>query len=219
MSAAKPSPVVVYGSGGHGRETALLVRAMIDAGAPWRLLGFLDDDVRQHGAQIGSLTVLGGAEYLANRRGQIDVALGIGQSRARFALVERIRSITRSFPVLVHPDIPRFERVLLDEGAQIHAGAILTVDIHVGPFVILNRHVDVSHDCQLDAFATLAPAVTLAGNVHVGVGSELGVRAACIPGVHVGAWSVVGAGAVVTRSIPDGVTAVGVPARAVSTVR
>ena len=67
-------------------------------------------------------------------------------------------------------------------------------------------------------FATLAPAVTLAGSVHVGRGADLGTRATCIPGVSVGAWSVIGAGAVVTRDIPDGVTAVGVPARALMMV-
>jgi acetyltransferase-like isoleucine patch superfamily enzyme len=108
--------------------------------------------------------------------------------------------------------------VEIGEGAQVHAGTIITCDITLGAFVILNRHSDVSHDCRLDDFATLAPAVTLAGAVHVGEGADLGARSTCIPGVHVGAWSVVGAGAVVTSDIPERVTAVGVPARVLSKV-
>ena len=212
------TPIVVYGTGGHGRETALLIESMIRAGAPWTFLGYLDDDAGQHGTLIGDAPVLGDAAVLEARGGGIAVALGVGSARSRAALARRIRAHVREFPVLIHPTVPVFARVAIGEGSQIHAGAIVTTDIVIGAFVILNRHVDVSHDCRLDDFATLAPAVTLAGAVHVGTGADLGARATCIPGVSVGAWSVIGAGAVVTRDIPDGVTAVGVPARALMAV-
>ena len=212
------TPIVVYGTGGHGRETALLIESMIRAGAPWTFLGYLDDDAGQHGTLIGDAPVLGDAAVLEARGGGIAVALGVGSARSRAALARRIRAHVREFPVLIHPTVPAFARVAIGEGSQIHAGAIVTTDIVIGAFVILNRHVDVSHDCRLDDFATLAPAVTLAGAVHVGTGADLGARATCIPGVSVGAWSVIGAGAVVTRDIPDGVTAVGVPARALMAV-
>lgn len=213
MSAHPPTPIVVYGASGHGRETALLIDALIAGGAPWQLLGYLDDDAALHGRLIGDRAVLGDSTYLDARVGGIDVAIGIGNPDVRRRVVNRIRPVVRSFPVLVHPNVPRFDRVTLAEGVQIHAGAVVTVDIVLGAFVILNRHVDVSHDCHLGNWCTLAPAVTLSGNVRLDDGADLGARATCIPGVHVGAWSVVGAGAVVTRDIPSGVTAVGVPAR------
>ena len=207
------TPIVVFGASGHGRETALLIQSLIATGAPWRLLGYLDDDATIVGQTVGGLPVLGDASYLSDRDGTTDVALGIGKADARRRVVSRIRRHAKAFPTLVHPSVPRFDRVQLGEGAQIHAGAILTTDIVIGAFAIVNRHADVSHDCRLDDYATLAPGVTLAGNVHVGSGADLGARATCIPGVRVGAWSIIGAGAVVTRDIADGVTAVGVPAR------
>lgn len=214
MSHTSQTPIVIYGAGGHGRETALLIEAMIAAGASWRLEGFLVDDIAAHGSVVGRYPVLGDARVLLARPGSINVALGIGNPRARQAVVEQTRSVARAFPPLQHPDVPRFDRVTIGEGSQIHAGTILTTDITVGAFVILNRHVDVSHDCHLDDWATLAPGVTLAGNVRVGAGADLGARVTCIPGVRVGAWSVVGAGAVVTRDVAERTTAVGVPARA-----
>lgn len=207
------TPIVVYGASGHGRETVLLIEALIAKGAPWQLLGYLDDDTSLVGKTVGGLPVLGDSAYLSTQAGTVDVALGIGNADARRRVVSRIRRTIKSFPVLVHPTVPRFDRVSLGEGVQLHAGAILTTDIVIGAFVIVNRHADVSHDCRIDDWATLAPAVTLAGNVHIGAGADLGARATCIPGVRVGAWSVIGAGAVVTRDIADGVTAVGVPAR------
>ena len=213
-----PIPIVVYGTGGHGRETMLLIDAMIASGAPFEVLGYLTDDVALHGTQVGTVPVLGDASVLAARAGEIDVAMGIGNPRTRRGIVERLRGQARAFPVLVHPSVPRFDRVTVGEGTQLHAGTILTTDIVLGAFVILNRHVDVSHDCRVSDWATLAPAVTLTGGVSVGEGADLGARATCIPRVRVGDWSVIGAGAVVTRDIPDGVTAVGVPARSLGKV-
>ena len=103
MSDTERSPILVYGAGGHGRETALLIQTMIDAGAPWELQGFLDDTPSLHGTRVGSLPVLGDAQVLATHRGQFDVALGIGDPRARRTIVQRIRFVVRSFPTLVHP--------------------------------------------------------------------------------------------------------------------
>ena len=213
MTSESRTPIVVFGTGGHGRETALLIESMIACGAPWALAGFLTDDRTQHGMRLGAMPILGDGAMLADRAGEYLVAVGVGASRTRQDIVRRLRPYARGFPVLQHPSVPRYERVVIGEGSQIHAGAILTTDIFIGDFVILNRHVDVSHDCRIDSWCTLAPAVSLAGAVRVHEGADLGVRAACLPGVVVGAWSIVGAGAVVTRDVDPELTVVGVPAR------
>jgi acetyltransferase-like isoleucine patch superfamily enzyme len=49
--------------------------------------------------------------------------------------------------------------------------------------------------------------------VIVGYGADIGTNATLLPGVRVGAHSIVGAGAVVTSDIPDYAIAAGVPAR------
>jgi acetyltransferase-like isoleucine patch superfamily enzyme len=51
--------------------------------------------------------------------------------------------------------------------------------------------------------------------VKVGLGADIGMNASILPGVHVGAHSIVGAGAVVTRDIPDYAIVAGVPARVI----
>lgn len=71
-------PIVVSGTGGHGRETMLLVEAMIASGRSWEVLGYLTDDANLHGTTVGAAKVLGDASVLASRPGSIDVALGIG---------------------------------------------------------------------------------------------------------------------------------------------
>ena len=49
--------------------------------------------------------------------------------------------------------------------------------------------------------------------VTVGFGADVGMNATILPGVRVGAHSLVGAGAVVTQDVPDYAVVAGVPAR------
>jgi acetyltransferase-like isoleucine patch superfamily enzyme len=49
--------------------------------------------------------------------------------------------------------------------------------------------------------------------VVIGYGADIGVNAVILPGVHVGAHAIVGAGAVVTQDVPDYAVVAGVPAR------
>jgi acetyltransferase-like isoleucine patch superfamily enzyme len=49
--------------------------------------------------------------------------------------------------------------------------------------------------------------------VVIGYGADIGVNAAILPGVRVGAHAIIGAGAVVTQDVPDYAIAAGVPAR------
>jgi acetyltransferase EpsM len=46
-----------------------------------------------------------------------------------------------------------------------------------------------------------------------GDGAHLGLGAVLLPGVAIGPWATLGAGAVLIDSLPGAVTAVGVPAR------
>jgi acetyltransferase-like isoleucine patch superfamily enzyme len=72
------------------------------------------------------------------------------------------------------------------------------------------------HDFSDASRPVLEQGRTSAG-ISVGDGAWLGAGAKIFDGVHIGPHAVVGAGAVVRESVPERATAVGVPARIVST--
>ncbi len=55
-------------------------------------------------------------------------------------------------------------------------------------------------------------------DVYIGDNVWLGAGVIVVPGVHIGADSVIGAGSVVTKDIPEGVVAVGNPCRVLRTI-
>ena len=61
----------------------------------------------------------------------------------------------------------------------------------------------VDHDCKLWASVHIAPRVSLLGDVIVGELSMLGTGGCAIQGVTIGSNSMIGAGSVVVRDIPD----------------
>ena len=101
----------------------------------------------------------------------------------------------------------------LGRGVAVMAGAVINAESQIGDLAIVNTGAVVDHDCRLGAACHLGPAAALAGGVSLGERAFLGVGARTIPGVTIGADSVVGAGGVVARDLPDGVLAIGVPAK------
>ena len=106
--------------------------------------------------------------------------------------------------------------VEIGHGSYVAAGAIVTLNGRLEPFVTINLHAQVAHDCVVERHATLHPNARIAGAVRVGEGAELGTNSAVLPGLAVGDWAVLGAGAIVVEALAEGGTYVGVPARPVA---
>jgi acetyltransferase-like isoleucine patch superfamily enzyme len=71
-----------------------------------------------------------------------------------------------------------------------------------------------SHTADPVGVPIIATALTIKP-VVIGFGADIGTNATVLPGVHVGAHSIVGAGAVVTTDVPEYSVVAGVPARVI----
>jgi len=180
----------------------------------WEVLGFLDDSL-ERGSEINGWPVLGGQGWLDTAPVAPHVVFGVGSPSVKRKVSQAIRGRIAGFPTLVHPTVVSSRRVEIGEGVVITAGNILTTEVRLGDFVMLNLMCTVGHDARIDDYTTVAPGVNISGNVHIGPGCDIGTGTKIIQGVEVGAWSIVGAGAVVSRSLPANCTAVGVPAKVI----
>jgi sugar O-acyltransferase (sialic acid O-acetyltransferase NeuD family) len=132
------------------------------------------------------------------------------------AVRKKVAAITRhAYINAVHPSVIASSRASWGHGNMILHGVIIQAQASIGNHCILNTGVRVDHDCVIEDFVHIAPGTVLCGTVSVGEGTFIGAGAVVIPGRKIGAWATIGAGAVVTRDIPDYAVAVGNPARVI----
>ena len=205
--------IVIIGAGGHGREVADIARHQGRVNNAIEVLGFVDDNRDLHGQSLDGLPVLGDWSWFEGA-GHKDVAVvcAVGSPQICRRLVERANALGLSFASVVSPlaHISSFAR--LGQGVTIFPDVVINTGAFIDSYSILNVAATVSHDAIVGCYSNINPGAHLAGNVTIGEGCYIGMGANVIQGRTVGAWSVVGAGAVVIRDLPDGVTAVGVPA-------
>lgn len=206
--------LIIIGASGFGREVAWLVERINKAKSTWNLLGFFDDDDRIQGEIINGYKVLGKSEDVGKYPDAYYVC-AIGSSRIREKVINRIIDVNPAvkFGTVIDPTVEMSDLVQIGEGSIICAHTIITVNISIGKHVIINLDCTVGHDAVLSDFVTLYPSVNVSGITNIGHAVELGTGMQIIQGKSIGDYSIVGAGAVVVKDIPEKCTAVGSPAK------
>ncbi|MEO7368522.1 MAG: hypothetical protein ABIZ36_11225, partial [Gemmatimonadaceae bacterium] len=134
--------------------------------------------------------------------------------RSRF--VKQAATMGISFATLIHPLARISKNSTLGEGSIISAGAIVGTRTTIGRHVIVNRGALIGHHDSIGDYVSIMPGANIAGACSIGASTYIGMGAIVLDHIAIGSNSVIGAGAVVTRAIPDGVQAMGIPARIVA---
>lgn len=207
--------MIIFGAGGLAREIAFVLRELAIAGQPYNMLGFVVDDGRQLGQMVAGYPVADLADVVDKFSG-CNAAIAIGDPKAvhKFATNKLLADANLTFPNLIHPSVIwDVDGVDLGRGNILCAGNILTTDIRIGSFNVINPACTIGHDAEIGNYCALYPAVNISGNVKLHDGVLIGVGAKILQSIEVGAGAVIGAGAVVTKDVPAGEVVVGIPAK------
>jgi sugar O-acyltransferase (sialic acid O-acetyltransferase NeuD family) len=209
--------IIIYGGGGFAREVAWLVESCNEPVKQYKIACFVDDEESNQGITMNGISVLG-LEQARRSFPQANIVGGVGSPQTRMRMMNKAQEAGFCFETIIHPRVERSKTVEIGIGAVICAGNILTVNISVGEHVQINLDCTVGHDVIMGDFTTLAPGVHVSGWVFFGKRVYVGTGAVIINGtkespIILGDDAVIGAGACVTKSVLEGVTVVGVPAK------
>jgi len=195
--------IFIYGSGGHGRVVADIIKAQKDK---FKLMGFIDDNPKAK-----DITFKEFLEFYQNH----SVALGIGDNTQREKIYQKLKKHKINIATLIHPSAIISKSAKIAKGVVIMPNAVVNSKAKIAKGAIINTSAVIEHDCIVKAFAHISPLGALAGAVKISKKAHIGIGTSIIADIHIGANSIVGAGSVVIRDIPKNSTAVGVPTRIV----
>ena len=213
----KKNIYAVYGASGFGREVMPLARNQLRReGKSGDLLVFIDDDPKFD--EINGHQVLTYAEFMTIEAEAYNIAIAIAACGLRERIAERINSQNTTLWQIAADNIVVLDQVTVGSGAILCAYVCLTSNIKIGHCFHANIYSYVAHDCQIGDFVTFAPGVKCNGNVIVEDKVYIGAGAVIKQGqpqnpIVIGANSIIGMGAVVTKNVKAGSTVVGIPAR------
>jgi len=196
--------IAIIGSGGHAHVVASTLIAL-----GYRIAGFYDDDEQKWGTSILGIPVVGSLEQLKSSNNFTHGIIAIGDNEARKEIAQRL---DLEWITIVHPFSWVHPKAKLGKGTIICAGAIVQPGATIGSHVIINTKASVDHHTKVGDYSHIATS-HLAGGASIGEGVFMALSSTVLPCLHVGDWSTVGAGALVTKNIEPGQTVVGSPAR------
>ncbi len=192
----------IAGAGGVGRET---LDAALASGMD--VAGFLDDGLV--GLKVRGLPVL--APESSPHDANYVIGIADPNVRARLSALLDSRGLRAS--TIIHPHAVIAPETELGPGCIVLAGAYISSSVRIGSHAQVHYNATIGHDAVLEDLATVYPGANVSGGVQVCRGATIGSNAAVLQGRTVGAFSFVGAGAVVTHDVDGAVVVIGSPAR------
>jgi sugar O-acyltransferase (sialic acid O-acetyltransferase NeuD family) len=206
--------IAIYGAGGLGREMALMIHQINREQDQWNIIGFFDDGLKRDD-KIDNWKIVGGLSEASQWKQPLAIVIAIADPHVRAALASKLKSPNLTFPTLIHPTCNRGDeqRNQFGTGVILTANVILTTNVKLEDFVIINLSTTIGHDVTIGTCSSIMPGCSISGNVKIGARCLVGTGARFLQNISIGEDSIIGAGALVTKNFSSNSKIIGVPGK------
>lgn len=200
---------------GVGHSTPLFIEIAEAVG--WHVAGLYHYNNERTGEMDHGFEILGSFDDLYNQdiKGQYFLPT-MGDMNIRCDVIEKLTKQGGVIPSIVHPSahISRFATID-EQGVVIGDRVELQSDVIVEKNVFISSDVTVGHNTTIKEGVFVGPKALIGAYILIDEMAYIGQGAILISGKaeHIGKNTLVGAGAIVTKPLPENVVALGSPAR------
>lgn len=205
--------VVILGSNAAAR----IVAYNLSYDPAVEVVGYTDRDPARIGVLVAGKPVLGNDSVLATlaQQGVSGAVIAAGDPDIRARLRERVNAAGLRLINAVHPSAIVSPAAVLGTGVVVLAGSVLSDNPVIGDNVWIGLAATITHDTRIGNDCLIGGRSAIGAEVDVGERTVVGWGCIVGPRRKIGAGTAVGFGSNVVYDIPDGVVAVGNPARVI----
>lgn len=207
--------IILIGGGNHAHYTI----DIIEKENKYNIVGIIDS-VHDIGSDRFGYKILGRQENLKNIIEDYNVyggIISIGDNWSRYKVYQQIIELIPNFNFInaIHPSVIVGTTTELGTGIIAMAGCIFNPKSKIGNFTFFATGAQVEHDNEIEDFASISAGSLTGGYVKLGKFSAITLGVTVADRVTIGKNTVVGAGSLVMKSLPDNVLAYGAPAKVI----
>lgn len=200
----------IYGAGGLGREVDIVARKINAIERRWKKIIYIDDDenIREVlGVECRTL------DEARQEHENFEISIAVGEPGTREAIFEKVKDEDIGLATLVHPGVFIDGSTEIGEGCVICEGVTITSCVEIGSNTYVHPHAVIGHDVRIGRHCVIGTGCEIGGANAIGDRSYFGFLSGTKELLGIGKDVICSAGAIVFRDLPDGVIAVGNPAR------
>jgi len=200
---------------GAGTQGQIYASYMKEAGI--QVIGFVDDNAALQGQKVIGLPVLGKYEDLfsAGMKAKVtDVYCPIGDNAIRQKYLLALKNEGYRTPSFFHRTVSIAPDVQLGEANYMLAGNIVMPHTTIGNFLMINMATAIGHHVTIEDGVFISSGVHVGASLTIAERAYIGIGVTIIPGIgRIGKESLLGAGTVVFKEVPDYAVMAGNPGR------
>jgi sugar O-acyltransferase (sialic acid O-acetyltransferase NeuD family) len=207
---------VIIGAGTQGQ---VYVSYLKEAGI--NITGFIDDNPELEGETILGIPILGKYKdlFLDEFKNKIqDVYCPIGINSVRTEYLSTLKKEGYGIPGFLHHTVSIAPDVTIGEAVYMLAGNIVMPHTTIGSYIMINMDTTIAHHVSIEDGVFISSGVNIGALMNVRKNAYIGMGVTAMTGVkEIGKETLIGAGTVIIKNVPDYSTVVGNPGRVIKT--